>query len=80
MARSISPTADQGQSNSDDAVLLDVRQVAARLGCSTRHALRMADSGRMPAPLKLGALSRWRRDELTDWVNAGCPSTRKGGK
>lgn len=80
MARSISPTADQGQSNSDAAALLDVRQVAATLGCSVRHVYRLADSQRMPRPVRLGALVRWRRDELTDWVNAGCPSTRKGGK
>jgi excisionase family DNA binding protein len=79
MTRSISPTADQGQSNSGDAALLDVRQVAARLGCSTRHVIRMADSGRMPRPLKLGALIRWRRDLLADWISNGCPSTREGG-
>lgn len=78
MARSISPTADQGQSNSDAAALLDVRQVAATLGCSVRHVYRLADSQRMPRPVRLGALVRWRRDELTDWVNAGCPSTRTG--
>jgi excisionase family DNA binding protein len=78
MSLSVSPTADQGQSNSGDAALLDVRQVAARLGCSTRHVYRLADAGRMPASLKLGALVRWRRDELADWISNGCPSTRTG--
>jgi excisionase family DNA binding protein len=80
MARSISPTADQGQSNSGDAALLDVRQVAAKLGCSTRSVYRLADAGKMPSPVKLLSLSRWRRDELNEWISAGCPSSRRGRK
>jgi excisionase family DNA binding protein len=59
------------------AELLDVRAVAALLGgCSTRHVYRLADAGRMPAPVKLGSLCRWRRAELIGWLNSGCPSVR----
>ena len=56
--------------------------VAALLGgCSQRHVYRLADSGRMPRPVKLGALVRWRRNELVEWVAAGCPIVRdvRGG-
>jgi len=61
--------------------LLDVRAVAALLGgCSTRHVYRMADAGRMPLPLRLGALVRWRRTELEAWIGAGCPSQQPGGR
>ena len=60
--------------------LLDVRAVATMLDCSGRHVYRLADSGRMPAPVKLGALIRWRRDELTVWLDDGCPSCRPKGK
>ena len=60
------------------AALLDVRAVAAELGCSQRHVYRLADAGRMPAPVKLGALVRWRRAELSEWIADGCPSCRKG--
>jgi len=56
--------------------LLDVRAVAALLGCSTRHAYRLADAGRMPRPVKLGQLVRWRRTALMDWLDAGCPPVR----
>ncbi|NOY42980.1 MAG: helix-turn-helix domain-containing protein [Planctomycetes bacterium] len=59
--------------------LLDVRAVAAMLGCSQRHVYRLADAGRLPVPVKLGALIRWRRDELNDWLDDGCPSCSKGG-
>jgi excisionase family DNA binding protein len=57
-------------------VLLDVRAVAALLDCSARHVYRLADSGRMPAPVRVGALVRWRRADLDAWLAAGCPSTR----
>ncbi len=62
------------------AELLDVRAVGAMLGCSARHVYRLADAGRMPRPVKLGALVRWRRAELASWLEAGCPpTTRIGG-
>ena len=59
-----------------DAVLLDVKGVAAMLGCSTRHVYRMSDAGRMPRPLKIGQLVRWRRTEVLDWIAGGCPAVR----
>jgi excisionase family DNA binding protein len=62
------------------AELLDVRAVAVLLGgCSTRHVHRLADAGRMPRPIKLGTLVRWRRAELEAWIGAGCPSQQPGG-
>jgi excisionase family DNA binding protein len=60
-----------------EAALLDVRAVAALLDCSPRHVYRLADAGRMPAPVRVGALVRWRRADLDAWLAAGCPSTRR---
>lgn len=54
------------------AELLDVRDVARLLGCSRRHVYRLSDGGRMPAPLKLGTLVRWRRAALLEWIDGGC--------
>ena len=63
------------------AVLLDVRAVSELLGsCSTRHVYRLADAGRMPRPVKLGSLVRWRRAELEAWINAGCPTQQPAGR
>lgn len=59
--------------------LLDVKQVGQMLGCSARHVYRLCDAGRMPRPVHLGALVRWRRQELDAWLEAGCPDLRKGG-
>ena len=59
--------------------LLDVRAVAALLGCSTRHVYRLADAGRMPPPVRIGALVRWPRRCVEDWIAAGCPACNQGG-
>jgi excisionase family DNA binding protein len=58
-------------------MLLDVRAVAALLDCSSRHVYRQSDAGRLPAPVRVGALVRWRRTDLDAWLAAGCP--RHGG-
>lgn len=63
------------------AELLDVGAVAAMLNCSRRHVYRLADGGRLPRPVKLGQLVRWRRAELLQWLDEGCPAVRsaRGG-
>lgn len=61
------------------AALLDVRAVAALLDCSTPHVRRLADAGRMPRPLRLGSLLRWRKTDLESWIAAGCPNCRDRG-
>ena len=63
------------------AELLTVEQVAAKLNCSPRHVYRLADAGRMPRPLKLGALCRWSRSVLESWIAEGCQPCRavRGG-
>ena len=70
------------ESAGNSAKLLDVQAVAEMLGCSTRHIYRLADAGKMPRPVKLGALVRWNRASLQSWLDQGCPSVRnlKEGK
>ena len=59
------------------ADLLNVGAVAEMLDCSTRHVLRLADAAKMPRPIKLGSLARWRRSDIEKWVADGCPRTGK---
>jgi excisionase family DNA binding protein len=68
--------AADGRAVGTEPQLLDVRAVAALLDCSARHVYRLADAGRIPRPVKLGQLVRWRRAELIEWLDAGCPSVR----
>ena len=65
-----------------DPLLYDIGQLS-RLGLgSSRHIRRLTDAGRMPAPVRLGALLRWPArtgNPLTgihDWIAAGCPDCR----
>ena len=64
------------QTPRDSSLLINVDDVAALLKCSARHVWRMADSGKMPRPYKIGALCRWDRAVIEQWVAEGCPSCR----
>ena len=60
-------------------VLLDVQAVAQILGCSERHVYRLSDAGKMPAPVKLGALNRWKATgpgSIGEWVDHDCKPVR----
>ena len=78
----VPPPADASAKTVDvqGAKLVDVQGVAGMCTCSTRHVYRLADAGKMPAPLKLGSLVRWSRAAIEEWIAAGCPSCRKGGR
>lgn len=60
--------------------LLDIEYVRqVYLGsASVRHVRRMVDQGLMPPGVKLGALRRWSRAELDQWVAEGCKPVRSG--
>lgn len=53
--------------------LINVAEVAEMLGgCSKRHVMRLANAGKMPAPVRLGGLVRWNRAEIETWIADGC--------
>jgi predicted DNA-binding transcriptional regulator AlpA len=54
--------------------LIDVDEVGAITSFCPKTIRRMADSGRLPRPIRLGRAIRWRRDEILRWIEAGCPS------
>jgi excisionase family DNA binding protein len=72
-------TARPEPQTAESAALLDVQAVAKLLDCSPRHVYRLSDAGRMPRPVKLGQLVRWRRAELHEWIAEGCPSCSERG-
>lgn len=59
--------------------LLDVHDVADLLNCSARHVHRLARTGRMPAPIRVGSLVRWDAALVRAWIEAGCPATPAAG-
>ena len=56
-----------------DAILLTVDQVAVMLQCGPRSVHAWSKDGKMPGPVHIQRASRWRRDQLEQWVRAGCP-------
>ena len=64
----------------EPAMLIDVETVAHLVGVSNRHVYRLANSGRMPSPLRLGGAVRWRRKDVDQWINDGCPDLSEGGQ
>lgn len=64
----------------EPARLLDVGAVAAMCGVSGRHVYRLADSGRMPRPIRLGGAVRWDRATIEQWIAAGCPGCGRAGR
>jgi len=70
---SLPPTADK----LDGPALLTVHEVAGLLHCSARTVYRLADGGRMPRPVRLGALVRWHRATINEWIDAGCPAPQR---
>lgn len=57
----------------DKGLLIDMKAAAKLLDLSERTVWGMANSGRMPKPIKIGRAVRWSHEELRAWVNAGCP-------
>jgi predicted DNA-binding transcriptional regulator AlpA len=47
-----------------NSVLLTVRDVAKKLSASIRTVWRYSSDGRIPRPVKIGRLSRWRPEEI----------------
>ena len=62
------------ESESDrEPVLLSANNVAQMLQVSTRTLWRLLAAGKLINPVKLGRSVRWRKDELMQWIAAGCP-------
>ena len=62
------------------AALLDVHGVAGMCTCSPMHIRRLADAAKMPPPVRLGSLVRWRRTDIEKWLADRCPPCRERGR
>jgi excisionase family DNA binding protein len=57
--------------------LLTAAEAAEMAGVAKRSWWRYVSSGKAPAAVRLGGAVRWRRSELAEWIQAGCPRVRK---
>ena len=53
-------------------ILVNDREAAELLGISRATLWRHSRSGVLPAPLRIGGATRWRRSELVDVVDRAC--------
>ena len=65
---------DMSDSNVIVPELLTTREAATLCGIGERSLWRWSRSGQAPPPVKIGGTAvRYRRAELLDWIEAGCP-------
>lgn len=58
-----------------ETLLMTAEEIAELLRLSVRSVWRLRSAGGIPKPLRIGSATiRWRRNEIMEWVKAGCPS------
>ena len=58
-----------------EALLIQAEELAALLNVSERTLWRLLSAGKIPEPVRLGRSTRWRLDEVRQWINDGCPDS-----
>ena len=53
-------------------VLLSAKELATMLGVNRSTIWSWFNSGRIPAPVRIGGTTRWRRREIEQWIENGC--------
>ena len=61
----------------NNALLIDVEELAKTLNISKKHVLRLRTAGKIPQPIKLGKSCRWSIKEIEAWIIADCPPLSK---
>lgn len=57
-----------------EPALITANQLACMMQISLRTLWRLRSSGLLPEPVKLGSSTRWRLNEVRQWIAQGCPS------
>lgn len=63
-----------------DSVLVDANEAAAMCSMHRASWYKAVASGKTPASVRIGGMVRWRRDEILEWIAAGCPPRTKWEK
>lgn len=63
----------KNKSQPEEPILITAKQVANLVGMSCRNWWRKVSSGLTPKSIKIGHSVRWNRQEIEEWIKAGCP-------
>ncbi|MEI7923672.1 MAG: helix-turn-helix domain-containing protein [Planctomycetota bacterium] len=55
-------------------VLISASELAEMLHISERTLWRLLSAGQIPKPVRIGRSTRWRANEIRDWIESGCQS------
>ena len=59
--------------------LLTVREVASRLGISSRQVWKLQSAGQIPRCVRLGGSVRWRSTDIDQFISNGCKMSEVEG-
>lgn len=57
--------------------MLRVKDIARKLRCSPRQVYRLVETGRIPAPHRIGGLLRWSPTVIQRWIDTGCAAIQE---
>jgi prophage regulatory protein len=53
--------------------MVSPEELSTILGVSKRTLWRLVSAKLLPKPLRIGGSVRWRRDQIQQWIEQGCP-------
>lgn len=56
----------------NETLLIPADKVAELMAISKRTLWRLLSAGKLPEPVRLGSVVRWKRDEIEEWIEGGC--------
>ena len=72
------PEREPPRDREGDSALVDAREAARLCGVSESMLYKLNAAGKMPTPVRLGSLMRWKRRDLLEWIDKGCPTGGPG--
>ena len=64
----------KAETSGEESALVDVKEAARMCSISASMLYKLNVAGQMPAPIKLGTLLRWKRQDILGWIDKGCPT------
>jgi predicted DNA-binding transcriptional regulator AlpA len=55
-------------------LLISAAEMGRLLGVNKSTVWSWHSSGRIPQPVKIGGTTRWRTEEIRQWIDEGCPA------
>ncbi len=68
-----SPARATPEHREGESPLVGAKEAARLCSISESMLYTLNRAGKMPPPIRIGTLLRWKRRELLEWIEAGCP-------